>query len=608
MNRLKKTTFFLLCICLICGLTSTASSADTIDTRTLAAVNKPGIVLVQTQWTADITWYEFSFLDDFEQDLTVAIEGLVLSGAIPNTTEAMYSAMVQLMIENMQYYAFSTGNAQTERASTASVGTGFIVTPDGYLITNAHVVHTYEEELYMKFAMSALEEYAVTAADEFAAEMRRNGYAMTQEEWDGIAGAFYSLLAQSMEINNLQTNYICYMGNVTPGSDVSAKGIRLDLRKIGEPIPGKDVAILKLDKTNLPTVTLGDDTELRTGDRVYAMGYPAVATLTDALNVAQAIQEPTLTQGIISASKEMAGGWSILQTDAAIHSGNSGGPLFNEAGEVIGINTFGMIDSAGVAVQGMNFAIPISVAKQFLKEINVTPTESDFTRQFKEAKALYDSGKYTEALSILRTLNETNPGYPVVADLLSQTSAKVSSLPQPTPEPVKEEKNNSAMVIYVMGGVIIILMAAVIILLLARRKKAVPVNAVYIQQPHQAPGYHTASKTQTPPYAAQTQPYAAQTASHEMQTQPYTSQTTPYASQTPSFTAQTSSFAEQTPPHAAQMQPHTAQTQPPAEQTPPQEYETPHQKSGKFCRECGVPLAASAKFCDNCGVKLQDNA
>ena len=95
-----------------------------------------------------------------------------------------------------------------------------------------------------------------------------------------------------------------------------------------------------MEGTNLPTVKLGDDTKLKTGDRVYAMGYPAVATVTDVLNIAQAIQEPTLTQGIISARKEMAGGWSILQTDASIHGGNSGGPLFNDDGEVIEVNTF----------------------------------------------------------------------------------------------------------------------------------------------------------------------------------------------------------------------------------------------------------------------------
>ena len=586
MKVMKKTACLALCICLICGLTCTAFAADAMDPRTLAMVNKPAIVLVQTIWTADITWHEFAFRSNFEDDLITAIELLVLEGSIPNTEEAMYSAMVQLMIGNMEYYAFSTGNVFTETTSTAVVGTGFIVTPDGYMVTNAHVVHTDEEDLYMQFAMTALNEYAITAADSFTAEMRRLGHQMTQEEWDGIANAFYRLLTQSMEVNNLQTSYICFMGNVTPGSDVSAKGIYLDLRKIGEPIPGKDVAILKMDKTNLPTVALGDDTQLRTGDRVYAMGYPAVATLTEALNVAQAIQEPTLTQGLISAKKEMAGGWSILQTDAAIHAGNSGGPLFNEAGEVIGINTFGMLEQGGGTAPGMNFAIPISIAKQFLNEINVQPSESDFTRQFKEAKELFDSEKFAEALNILRTINEINPGYPVVADLLSQASAKVSSFAQePAQEttqgttqettqeatqetaaevmvkPVTDEKG-SAVIIY-CGAIIILLLAVIIVLLLTRRKKAVPENVTFAGQPYQAPVYPE-----------------------------------PGAEQTPPVTKQAPQSAAQTPPVTEQAQPSTAQT-------PPQEHDAQSKKPGRFCSECGSPLSPSAKFCENCGVKLQ---
>jgi len=461
-----------------------------VDTRSLAMINKPGVVLIQTMWTADITMYEFAFDSSFETDLSNTIIQLIEEGSIPNTEEAMYSAMVQLMIENMAYYAFGTGNIYTETSSTAVVGTGFIVTPDGYLITNAHVVETNEDELYLNFAMSALESYAIEGTNSFVTDMRTLGYNMSQEEIDGMLDAFYNLISYNIEINNLKTSYNCYLGNVTPGSDVSAKGVALDLRKAGESIPGKDIAILKLDKTNLPTVVLGDDTKLRTGDKVYAMGYPAVATLDDALNVVQAIQEPTLTSGIISARKEMAGGWNILQTDAAIHGGNSGGPLFNENGEVVGINTFGMIDpNSGAQVAGMNFAIPISIAKQFLNEINVTPTESKFTSQFKEAYSLFQGEEFNESLEILRGLNETNPGYPVVADLLAEARTSADLQPKPEvaaasdvepdkmPELIKDKKEiNIILIAAIVGGIVVLVLVLVIVILATGKKKKTTTN------------------------------------------------------------------------------------------------------------------------------------
>ncbi|NLJ40881.1 MAG: peptidase S1, partial [Clostridiales bacterium] len=330
-RHLRKAIITVLFVVLMAAMVQPVAAQDniTIDTRTLAMVNKPGVVLVQTTWTADLTFYEFAFTNGFEQDLVDTVYYLVETGSIDNTEEAMFSAMIQLMADNMIDYVFSTGNVYQEQTSTAAVGTGFIVTPDGYMVTNAHVVDTNEDQLYMNFAMSSLENYAVESTNEFISEMRTLGYQMTQDEIDAILNAFYQLLSYNIEISNLQTSYTAFLGNVTPGADVSTKGIALDLRKIGAPTPGKDVAILKLDKTNLPTVTLGDDSATRTGDTVYAMGYPAAATFNEALNITQAVQEPTLTSGIVSARKEMAGGWSILQIDAAIHGGNSGGPLFN---------------------------------------------------------------------------------------------------------------------------------------------------------------------------------------------------------------------------------------------------------------------------------------
>ncbi len=545
------------------------------DTRTLATLNKPGVVLIQTTWTADVTWYEFSIDNSLETDLVDAVENMIENGQIGTSDQEIYQAMVALMIEYMEYYAFTTGNVSTEQMSTAAMGTGFIVTPDGYLVTNAHVVHTDEEELTMQFAMSSLEQYAVSATNAFMEEMRRQGYQMTQEEWDGIANVWYRLLASSMEISNLQTSYQCFIGNVTPGSDVSAKGRKLDLRKIGEPIPGKDIAILKMEGTNLPTVKLGDDTKLKTGDRVYAMGYPAVATVTDVLNIAQAIQEPTLTQGIISARKEMAGGWSILQTDASIHGGNSGGPLFNDDGEVIGVNTFGMLDAdSGAAISGVNFAIPISIAKQFLSEINVEPAESTFTKNFNTALSAYNSGDYHTALDLLRGINETNPGFPVVQELLAETRQAADENPQPetteadetedsdaveTLVPTREDKGSTilglpSVVVYIGAGLLLIALIAVVIILVTRKKPAAMTGA----QP--SPQYQMPPTPQPQPMATAPGPDTVSCANCGADLSP------------------SAKFCN--------------------------ECGEPVRQKPTNCPECNAPVAPGAKFCNECGTRI----
>lgn len=565
----KRITAIILAFVMLFAALPGLARAEVMDARMLATLNKPGVVLVQTTWTADVTWYEFAFEDTMGDDLADEVGRMISDGEIGSSDDEIYSAMIQLMIANMYYYAFSTGNAQNETMSTAAVGTGFIVTPDGYLVTNAHVVETDEDELTLQFAMSSLEQYAVEAANSFEEEMRRSGYQMSQDEWDGIATAYYYLLADSMSVRNVQTSYQCFIGNVAPGSDVSAKGHGLDLRKMGASIPGKDVAILKMDGTNLPTVKLGDDAKLRTGDRVYAMGYPAVATLSETLNVAQAIQEPTLTQGIISARKEMAGGWSILQTDAAIHGGNSGGPLFNEAGEVVGINTFGMLDQgSGAQVAGMNFAVPISIAMQFLREMNVTPSESGFTAKFKDALQAYNNEDYNTALELLRGINETNPGFPVVQELLADAREAADANPQtPKPEAAASTQTNAQskdgvlglplFALILIGGLVLAL--AVVLILLLSKKKAKKAAPAY-QQPYQPQ-----------------QPYQAQQ-SYQTQ-QPYQQQQ-----------------AQQTY-HQTQQSQQTAQPAAAASQ-----------EDAVHCARCGASLQDNARFCNACGAPVEQNS
>lgn len=120
-----------------------------------------------------------------------------------------------------------------------------------------------------------------------------------------------------------------------------------------------DLAIVKINKTGLPAAQLGDSDRLMVGEPAVAIGNPMTLDL-----------ERTVTQGIISGlnrSIAFENGTVIeplIQTDASINSGNSGGPLFNAKGQVIGINTAKM-NSA----EGLGFSIPINTAKPIIEQI-----------------------------------------------------------------------------------------------------------------------------------------------------------------------------------------------------------------------------------------------
>ncbi len=134
-------------------------------------------------------------------------------------------------------------------------------------------------------------------------------------------------------------------------------GRTTDARVIGTD-PETDLAILKIELSDLPTILLGHSNRLKVGDVVLAIGNP--------FGVGQ-----TVTSGIISATGRSHLGIStfenFIQTDAAINPGNSGGALINSRGELIGINT--AIYSRSGGSQGIGFAIPVDLAKGVMQQI-----------------------------------------------------------------------------------------------------------------------------------------------------------------------------------------------------------------------------------------------
>ena len=170
------------------------------------------------------------------------------------------------------------GQVQPQEFKSNSLGSGFIISGDGYILTNAHVVNEADEVV-------------VKLSDK---------------------------------------------------REFKAKIIGADRRT--------DVALLKIDATGLPKVTVGDPGKLKVGEWVAAIGSPFGL-------------ENTMTAGIVSAKGRALPQENFvpfIQTDVAINPGNSGGPLFNLKGEVVGINS--QIYSRSGGSMGLSFAIPIDVA------------------------------------------------------------------------------------------------------------------------------------------------------------------------------------------------------------------------------------------------------
>lgn len=184
-----------------------------------------------------------------------------------------------------------TTNIFGQVSQTASSGSGFIISADGYVVTNYHVVK----------------------------------------------GA-----------NTLQVI-------TSDGAEHNAQVAGYDA--------SNDLAVLKIEGADLPYVSMGSSDELVVGDQVAAIGNP-LGELTS-----------TLTVGYISAKNRLVNtdgtAMNMMQTDAAINSGNSGGPLFNMKGEVVGITTakYSGTSNSGATIEGIGFAIPMDDVRGMIDDI-----------------------------------------------------------------------------------------------------------------------------------------------------------------------------------------------------------------------------------------------
>jgi serine protease Do len=174
----------------------------------------------------------------------------------------------------------------------------------------------------------------------------------------------------------------------------------------------------------LPTLKIAQDELPKVGEQLFVYGFPGPVTNNNYVATESAI-EPTLTTGIVSALKKSVAGWPLIQMDANINKGSSGGPVCDEKGEVVGLTTFGSIENSGGLAAGLNFAIPVSILEEYLDSAGVIAAPSETSKLFGDAVVFYDREYYRDALKKFMEVGEVNKHFPGLAFYIKDSERRL---------------------------------------------------------------------------------------------------------------------------------------------------------------------------------------
>ena len=342
----------------------------------IAEKAKPATVLIYVDFEAAIQVPEVTFDTN---KLKIGMEDLINRRqlSVHSTNKQKYVAALNLLYSDPESYLTSGVGMRQNTAKTSAAGSGFIITPDGYIVTCAHVVEPDEETLKMALTKT-LEPWIQQDIKNLAQDLPQKllpGSVISEGNIKRLALALGKFYAANMRMGEVKKQVYVLLPSKSADLNAKLEPKPCDVQVSGKPYPEKDVAVIKMAGSNLPTLPLAQNLSangLRTGDALHVYGYPGVATFNPNFST-QSLTEPSMTNGTVSRIATMAGGWQVVQTDASTTHGNSGGPVMNDAGEVVGILTFGSADENNKElVQGFNFLMPSDIIREFTNKVNIT--------------------------------------------------------------------------------------------------------------------------------------------------------------------------------------------------------------------------------------------
>jgi serine protease Do len=326
---------------------------------------------------------------------------------------------------------------QTFNVSSISLGSGFFISSNGYIATNAHVVtttHDGEEKAKQALLWQLVQQ--------IARQIGKDPRSLNVNFID--------------QHSQLQSFQLFHHVIIPDGSSYP-----FEIKQYGAPTgegndQGKDVAIIKIEVKNAPVLKLADSDKVQLQDHVTVIGYPGAAdTFNSGLLSSKSAFEATINDGKISARKQASSGAPILQTSTSATHGNSGGPVLNDANEVIGLLTFRGDTVNGQEVSGFSFVVPSNTVMEYVKSAGAANTEGPTDTLYREGLGYYWDQYYSLAIPKFEEVKRMFPQHSEV-DRLVQTSQQAKA----------EGKEKTSFPWWIVGIVMAVLFVILVILII----------------------------------------------------------------------------------------------------------------------------------------------
>ena len=305
----------------------------------------------------------------------IAVAALRPAAAAPASPQQQIAMIAKPSVMRVlgAYIGTFTTPAGRFQESLGGSGTGFFITADGYIATNAHVVASINDGDAK--AKDALRRALFADLDKkFGAQFQKLSRAQLGE------------FVNSVELVELKK--LAYV--VLPNGD----HLNYEIKQFGAAGTGRDCALIKVKTENAPSLPIGDSSKSQVEDPIVVLGYPGVADFEGLLDEKSQL-EASVTDGAISSLKRASSGEPILQISAPITHGNSGGPAIDQHGSVIGLATFGNQGE----VQGFNFLVASVTLMELVKDAQIDVKPSPTSEAWRAGLTHYWNDEYTEAIA-----------------------------------------------------------------------------------------------------------------------------------------------------------------------------------------------------------------